>query len=211
MKGTQRRTIRKEKNNSAGFTLIEMIVTVAIIAIFSGVVVTLITTGSSLFRGVSGNTKSQVKAQETLDEIEDLIIDANRSIYYAYGSGTDMGTQITSDIDDSNAASKTLLPAMNTKMAMEPAVMFLMCLTGWEVKENFITVSVSTQRQAAIRKKKMRMAQATIQKISRQWIPVGFLQKAWTMELLYLHQPTMIVVMELFPEAVQIRQKILKN
>jgi type II secretory pathway pseudopilin PulG len=29
MKGTQRRTIRKEKNNSAGFTLIEMIVTVA--------------------------------------------------------------------------------------------------------------------------------------------------------------------------------------
>ena len=37
MKGTQRRTIRKEKNNSAGFTLIEMIVTVAIIAIFSGV------------------------------------------------------------------------------------------------------------------------------------------------------------------------------
>ncbi len=51
MKGTQRRTIRKEKNNSAGFTLIEMIVTVAIIAIFSGVVVTLITTGSSLFRG----------------------------------------------------------------------------------------------------------------------------------------------------------------
>ena len=109
MKGTQRRTIRKEKNNSAGFTLIEMIVTVAIIAIFSGVVVTLITTGSSLFRGVSGNTKSQVKAQETLDEIEDLIIDANRSIYYAYGSGTDMGTQITSDIDDSNAASKTFL------------------------------------------------------------------------------------------------------
>lgn len=109
MKGTQRRTIRKEKNNSAGFTLIEMIVTVAIIAIFSGVVVTLITTGSSLFRGVSGNTKSQVKAQETLDEIEDLIIDANRSIYYAYGSGTDMGTQITSDIDDSNVASKTFI------------------------------------------------------------------------------------------------------
>lgn len=109
MKGTQRRTIRKEKNNSAGFTLIEMIVTVAIIAIFSGVVVTLITTGSSLFRGVSGNTKSQVKAQETLDEIEDMIIDANRSIYYAYGSGTDMGTQITSDIDDSNTASKTFI------------------------------------------------------------------------------------------------------
>ena len=109
MRGTQKETIRRKKNNSAGFTLIEMIVTVAIIAIFSGVVVTLITTGSSLFRGVSGNTKAQVDAQETLDEIEDLIIDANRSVYYAYGSGTSMGDQIRSDIDDSNTVSKTFI------------------------------------------------------------------------------------------------------
>lgn len=109
MRGTQKETIRRKKNNNAGFTLIEMIVTVAIIAIFSGVVVTLITTGSSLFRGVSGNTKAQVDAQETLDEIEDLIIDANRSVYYAYGSGTSMGDQIRSDIDDSNTVSKTFI------------------------------------------------------------------------------------------------------
>lgn len=109
MRGTQKETIRRKKNNNAGFTLIEMIVTVAIIAIFSGVVVTLITTGSSLFRGVSGNTKAQVDAQETLDEIEDLIIDANRSVYYSYGSGTSMGDQIRSDIDDSNTVSKTFI------------------------------------------------------------------------------------------------------
>ena len=109
MRGTQKETIRRKKNNNAGFTLIEMIVTVAIIAIFSGVVVTLITTGSSLFRGVSGNTKAQVDAQEALDEIEDLIIDANRSVYYAYGSGTSMGDQIRSDIDDSNTVSKTFI------------------------------------------------------------------------------------------------------
>lgn len=109
MKKTQKKAIRKGKNNSAGFTLIEMIVTVAIIAIFSGVVVTLITTGSGLFRGVSGNTKSQVDAQETLDAIEDMVIDANRSVYYAYGSGTNMGEQISSDIDDSNSAAKTFI------------------------------------------------------------------------------------------------------
>lgn len=106
---TQKDTIRKGIQNNAGFTLIEMIVTVAIIAIFSSVVVTLIGTGSNLFRGVSGNTKSQIDAQETLNAIEDLIIDANRSVYYAYGSGTDMGEQIRSDIDDSNAASKTFI------------------------------------------------------------------------------------------------------
>lgn len=106
---TQKDTIRKGIQNNAGFTLIEMIVTVAVIAIFSGVVVTLIGTGSNLFRGVSGNTKSQIDAQETLNAIEDLIIDANRSVYYAYGSGTAMGEQIRSDIDDSNAASKTFI------------------------------------------------------------------------------------------------------
>ena len=106
---TQKDTIKKGIQNNAGFTLIEMIVTVAIIAIFSGVVVTLIGTGSNLFRGVSGNTKSQIDAQETLNAIEDLIIDANRSVYYAYGSGTAMGEQIKSDIDDSNAASKTFI------------------------------------------------------------------------------------------------------
>lgn len=109
MKKTQQETVRKMKNNSAGFTLIEMIVTVAIISIFSGVVVTLITTGSGLFRGVSGNTKSQVDAQETLDAIEDMVIDANRSVYYAYGSGTNMGEEISSDIDDSNSAAKTFI------------------------------------------------------------------------------------------------------
>ena len=75
---TQKDTIRKGIQNNVGFTLIEMIVTVAIIAIFSGVVVTLIGTGSNLFRGVSGNTKSQIDSQETLNAIEDLIIDANR-------------------------------------------------------------------------------------------------------------------------------------
>ena len=106
---TQKDAIRKGIQNNAGFTLIEMIVTVAIIAIFSGIVVTLIGTGSNLFRGVSGNTKSQIDAQETLNAIEDLIIDANRSVYYAYGSGTAMGEQIRSDIDDSNAASKTFI------------------------------------------------------------------------------------------------------
>lgn len=109
MKKTQQETVRKMKNNSAGFTLIEMIVTVAIISIFSGVVVTLITTGSGVFRGVSGNTKSQVDAQETLDAIEDMVIDANRSVYYAYGSGTNMGEEISSDIDDSNSAAKTFI------------------------------------------------------------------------------------------------------
>ena len=47
---------RNGKNNR-GFTLIEMIVTVAIIAIFSGVVLKFMTTGSNIFRGISNSAE----------------------------------------------------------------------------------------------------------------------------------------------------------
>lgn len=78
------------KLKNKGFTLIEMIVTVAIIAIFSGVVVTFIGTGSGVYRNTSSNSKVQMETQETFDKIEDLIIDANRSLYYANGSGSNI-------------------------------------------------------------------------------------------------------------------------
>ena len=66
--------------NNRGLTLVEMIVTVAIIAVFSGVVVTAVGVGSNLYRNVSSSTRVQVDTQELLDEMEDLIIDANRSV-----------------------------------------------------------------------------------------------------------------------------------
>lgn len=62
-----------------GFTLIEMIVTVAIIAIFSGVVLNLIISSSSSYRNTSSNAKVQMETQETFDKIEDMIINANRN------------------------------------------------------------------------------------------------------------------------------------
>lgn len=65
-----------------GFTLIEMIVTVAIIAIFSGVVLNLIISSSSSYRNTSSNAKVQMETQETFDKIEDMIINANRNLYY---------------------------------------------------------------------------------------------------------------------------------
>ena len=82
------------KLKNKGFTLIEMIVTVAIIAIFSGVVVTFIGTGSGVYRNTSSNSKVQMETQETFDKIEDLIIDANRSLYYANGSDSEIGAEI---------------------------------------------------------------------------------------------------------------------
>lgn len=72
--------------NNQGFTLIEMIVTVSIIAIFAGVVLNFITTGSSLFRNTSNIAKVQMETQETFDKIEDVIINANRRLSYGDSS-----------------------------------------------------------------------------------------------------------------------------
>lgn len=72
----------QNKKKNSGFTLIEMIVTVAIIAIFSGVVLSLITSSSSSYRNTSSNSKVQMETQETFDKIEDMIINANRNLYY---------------------------------------------------------------------------------------------------------------------------------
>ena len=87
------------KKNSGGFTLIELIVTVAIIAIFSGVILSFIGTGSNTYRSTSSNAKVQMETQEVVDRMEDLIIDANRSVYYANGTGAAMGSAISDDID----------------------------------------------------------------------------------------------------------------
>lgn len=95
--------------NNRGLTLVEMIVTVAIIAVFSGVVVTAVGVGSNLYRNVSSSTRVQVDTQELLDEMEDLIIDANRSVYYAYGSSDSLGEAISGDIDVSGGGDKTFL------------------------------------------------------------------------------------------------------
>ena len=70
------------KLNNRGFTLIEMVVTVAIIAIFAGIVLNLITTGSNLFRNTSNTAKVQMETQETFDKIEDMIINSNRKLSY---------------------------------------------------------------------------------------------------------------------------------
>ena len=95
------------KLKNKGFTLIEMIVTVAIIAIFSGVVVTFIGTGSGVYRNTSSNSKVQMETQETFDKIEDLIIDANRSLYYANGSGSNIGAEIKNDIKEKGGTNST--------------------------------------------------------------------------------------------------------
>lgn len=101
------KTKRVMKNTNKGFTLIELIVTVAIIAIFSGVILTFVTTGSNTYRSTSSTAKVQMETQETFDRIEDMIINVNRSLYYANGSGDSIGTEIKNDIKNSGDGNST--------------------------------------------------------------------------------------------------------
>lgn len=101
------KTKREMKNTNKGFTLIELIVTVAIIAIFSGVILMFVTTGSNTYRSTSSTAKVQMETQETFDRIEDMIIDVNRSLYYANVSGKSIGSEIKDDIKKSGEGNST--------------------------------------------------------------------------------------------------------
>lgn len=48
-----------------------------------------------------------METQETFDKIEDPIIDANRSLYYANGSGSNIGTEIQNDIKEKDGTNST--------------------------------------------------------------------------------------------------------
>lgn len=97
----------KKRLRNKGFTLIELIVTIAIIAIFSGVVLTFITTGSNTYRSTSSNAKVQMETQETFDQIEEMIIDVNRNLYYANGTSDNIGSEIKNDIKQDGGANST--------------------------------------------------------------------------------------------------------
>ena len=90
---------RKHRLNNSGLTLIELIVVIAIIAIFSGVVLAYITSSSNFYRNTSNNSKVQMETQETFDKIEDMIINANRNLYYF----TDDKKVISNDIKGKGA------------------------------------------------------------------------------------------------------------
>ena len=135
---------RAWKLKNKGFTLIEMIVTVAIIAIFSGVVLTFISTGSGVYRNTFSNSKVQMETQETFDKIEDLIIDANRSLYYANGSGSNIGTEIQNDIkekDGTNSAGSKTFISCNEYENNDGTSQYIYDVLDWQASDGKIYYS----------------------------------------------------------------------
>lgn len=143
---------RIQKLHNEGFTLIELIVTIAIIAIFSGVVLTFVTTGSNTYRSTSSNAKVQMEAQETFDQIEELIIDVNRSLYYANGSGDSLGAEIKNDIKQSgegnSTGNKTFIICNEYKTATESS-QYICDVLDWDKEDETIYYSQREYKAAS--------------------------------------------------------------
>lgn len=130
------------KKNSGGFTLIELIITVAIIAIFSGVILSFIGIGSNTYRSTSSNAKVQMETQEVVDRMEDLIIDANRSVYYANGTGAAMGSAISDDIDGAaSTGNKTFIVCNEYKNNDGKTSRYICDVIDWNKEEQKVYYS----------------------------------------------------------------------
>lgn len=127
------------QTDNRGLTLIELVITVAIIAIFSGVVMTFIMTGSSTYRSTSSNAKVQMETQELVDRMEDLIIDTNRSLYYANGTGENTGFEIKNDIkqsgDGNSDGNKTFIVCNEYKNNDGNTSKYICDVIDWDKKD----------------------------------------------------------------------------
>ena len=130
---------RTQQTDNRGLTLIELVITVAIIAIFSGVVMTFIMTGSNTYRSTSSNAKVQMETQELVDRMEDLIIDTNRSLYYANGTGENTGSEIKNDIkqsgDGNSDGNKTFIVCNEYKNNDGNTSQYICDVIDWDKKD----------------------------------------------------------------------------
>lgn len=127
------------KKKNRGFTLIELIVTVAIMAIFSGVVLSMIGTGANSYRKTSSIAKAQMETQDVMDQIQNMIIDVNRSVYYSYGKGINegYGDEIRNDIDSGDSSqSKTFFACSAAELDAEQQKYSYSCdIIEWDSDE----------------------------------------------------------------------------
>ena len=70
------------KLNNHGLTLIELTAAIAIIGIFGAVIASFITSGMNFYRHVSDTSNVQRNMQNTLESIENLVMDTNGTIKY---------------------------------------------------------------------------------------------------------------------------------
>ena len=93
-----------------GFTVVELIITVAVIAIFSTIIVSVVSTTSHMMSVTSNTTSIQTSVQQVTDDIKEKVMEVNGAIYYAYGKMFSIGTEVTdrNDMNRGDVREKTL-------------------------------------------------------------------------------------------------------
>lgn len=107
------------KKDNRGLTLIELIITVAIAMIFSGVILTFVAGAAKSYRRTSGGAQSQMEMQDALDQLENLAMNTNLSMFYAKGEKTtttvNANDKIENDSDIANPLNQTKTLFMGSK------------------------------------------------------------------------------------------------
>ena len=94
------------KLNNRGLTLIELIAVIAIIGVFGVVIASFTTSTANFYRHASDTANVQRNMQNTLESIENLILDTNQSISYSYQAD---GRAVENDIGQNEAVEKLLV------------------------------------------------------------------------------------------------------
>lgn len=92
------------KLSNRGLTLVELIAAIAIIGIFGAVIASFITSGMNFYRHASDTSTVQRSMQNTLESIENLVIDTNGTIQYQVG-----GIRIDNDMGQEDQVKKMLV------------------------------------------------------------------------------------------------------
>ena len=92
------------KLNNRGLTLIELIAVIAIIGVFGVVIASFITSTANFYRHASDTANVQRNMQNTMESIENLVLDTNQSISYQANGGA-----VENDIDQNEMVEKLLV------------------------------------------------------------------------------------------------------
>lgn len=74
------KSMKKINVNSKGFSLVELIIAIAILAVVSGIILTFMNTSSNIFRRNSADVDIQTEAQMVANSISDLVIDCQGTV-----------------------------------------------------------------------------------------------------------------------------------
>ena len=76
------------KKNNKGFSLLELIIAIALLSAVSTILLSFMTTGSTMFRRVSTEVSLQMESQVVMTQLREYIIDCNDTLRYEESTHT---------------------------------------------------------------------------------------------------------------------------